>query len=350
MKRCIILMSLLLFACIACADKQLTTDEDSESQNAKRTKTTGRTPSTEPSPSKSKGGDSVNEKVRTTFAAILTNDDKKAKLAYGRNYRFMPDFIQFAVDLRFKNYDHALQILEKLQITPEEKEFWSKILKAKPARLVPPICEALKSSESLSFSESKEQVKWNQEIEELVQTLIPEKAKSAPPAELDITLDQLQCKHTGATPQCEPLTPELQQKLLTDAFFDKLHNMQVRDTHFVKWNYKNYIKVREYRRYVSLSSLHKFFHTIQSTQSDKQIKFLKRFRGIGRDLRPENIVSRVFGDLVVGDEKDTILAEHIESFVQSYPILNLAMGLEFELANCGLPADMPAFKMPKKVQ
>ncbi|MDZ4676623.1 MAG: hypothetical protein SGI74_03855 [Oligoflexia bacterium] len=344
MKRRIIICAFLI---AGCAQNQIVTEENTEIRPVKRFRSTSRTPSSENAKKIKPVESTLAQKVNQTFKSILTNDDKKAKLAYGRNYRHMPDFIQFAVDLRFKNYDHAIILLEKLEITPPEKEFWLKILNTKPARLVSPICEALKADTSLNFTESQEQVRWNNETDKLIESLISAQAKNAEPSELDKIIEQINCKHVGEALSCEPIEPALREKLLNDVFFDKIHNLQVRDTNFIKWNNKNYIKITEYQRHVTIDSLHKFFHAIQATPYDRQVKFLKRYRGIGRDLRSENIVGRIFGDLVLGDEKDMVLAEHIQSFLQAYPILNLTLGLEFELATCGLPTEIPAFKPPK---
>src|SRR5689334_21784935 len=82
-------------------------------------------------------------KVNDAFTAVLNNDDKKAKLAYGRGYKFMPELVQFAFDLRFKNFDHALELLPKLDYTSEEKEMWKRILSSKPKSIHKAICDEL---------------------------------------------------------------------------------------------------------------------------------------------------------------------------------------------------------------
>jgi len=86
------------------------------------------------------------EKFNSILNPFLAGDEKKAKKAYARSYRVLPEFVQFAFDLRFKNYDHALTVLPKTPWEENEKTFWAKILHGQPASLPKVICNGEKVS------------------------------------------------------------------------------------------------------------------------------------------------------------------------------------------------------------
>lgn len=104
---------------------------------------------------------------------VLGNDDK-GQDGLWRSYRFMPPFMQFAFDVRFRNFDHALTLLPTLNRSPDEKTFWEKILKQKPKNLGQAICEGLVSQDTfppLTTEPSAEQEAWAFEFEALADHL-----------------------------------------------------------------------------------------------------------------------------------------------------------------------------------
>src|SRR5262249_14196536 len=74
---------------------------------------------------------SDDERIRAVFRPLFENDEKKAKVAYGRNHRYLPEDIQFAMDLHFSNFDHALEILPRTIKSQIERDFWEKVVKSR---------------------------------------------------------------------------------------------------------------------------------------------------------------------------------------------------------------------------
>jgi hypothetical protein len=284
------------------------------------------------------------DKVDAVFAAVFGNDDKKAKLAYGRGYRFMPEFMQFALDLRFRNYEHALTLLPEVSESKEEIEFWNRIIGAKPAKLAGAICEDLKKhpefpSQPLE-TETDESV-WAAHLIDLgVKLAEAQKPLDRSPTKLDQVLEKLTCQQNDTFPptwQCEPMTPEVRAEVTNHSFFDNLHNMQRRDIRFVKANYRHHIKLLQYRRYINPVNLYKFHFAIEATNWEGYNSFSRRYKGFARDMRTEDLIGRVMGDLMLDDKKDMAIARRLHSIVYSNPVLALATRIEWDLVNCELP-------------
>ncbi|MCC6277029.1 MAG: hypothetical protein IT289_03825 [Oligoflexia bacterium] len=281
------------------------------------------------------------ERIHQIYTHVFTNNDKKAKLAYGRHHKHIPHRFQFALDLRFKNYDHAEQILKESFETQSERDFFETLVKARGVRVVPPLCEQLLTKDFQMPEADKNAQAWAAELELVVRSLLSTRAVKSAPSELDKTLDQLECDDEnwsieGGT--CSALTGESKKKLMGEAFFDKFRNLHRRDVRFVREAYRDYVKVREYNRYVSVNNMLRFYRAIQATSDDQylQSKYIRRFKGAGRDMRPENLVSRLIGGVIIEDAKDVARTTRLLRFVQAYPELNVSLGLEFELASCGL--------------
>jgi len=278
-------------------------------------------------------------KAKPLFEAIVKNDEKKAKLAYGRAVRALPEIVQIAVDLRLKNYDHAGGILTKTPLSEDEKTFWGEVISKKPKSLETAICKALMIHPNFPSGGQKapdEEAEWLKYYTEVVANVTPE---AVPKERSDLTksLDRVICTDR----ECGPIPENLQEELLTDKFFDDLHNMRRRDTRFYKANYKSPLKLWQYRPLVSDIALFKFYKALKNTTIEKQNHFLRRFRGIARDMRSETILSRSIGAIILGDEKDRALAKRFGNFLTTNSLITALTRIEGEIATCEVPESAP---------
>ena len=285
----------------------------------------------------------LKQKVDVVFTPILTNDDKKAKLQYGRNYRYLPEVVQFALDLRFKNFEHALLVLSQSGKSYGEVEFWKKIILAKPQKLSATVCEALTADRGL-FKEplaiTSEEAEWFEKVIEVRKKFVKEaEAKQTGElSNLEKQLAELPCEWDGekSPKSCESLSVEQQKIFLDDKFYDNLHNMQRRDTRFVQATYKNFVKLAAYKRYVTVSHLLGLYKAVEATEVKRKEHYLKRLGGIGRDIRTENLVAREVGNEMLADKKDAEFLARIKNLMDANPLLGITTGLGAELAGCGL--------------
>lgn len=299
------------------------------------------------SPAKSSSLDKdLVKKVEGTFTPTLANDDKKAKQSYGRTYRVMPEFMQFAFDMRFKNYDHALGILPKILWTDGERAFWENIVKKRPGQLAKAICENVGPDSPFSkyMEPSKDEQAWVESLNQLVTEMLPQDASKNIPQtnqSLDQEIAKLNCSKKVAADlnPCDPVPADLQPSLFTEDFFDRLHNMQRRDTRFVKENYRHPFKMVKYKRYVKVSNIVKLYNALKATEFAKQNHFLRRIKGVARDVRGESTVDRVMADIVLEDKKDMLIARQLQYLVQRNPTLSFLNHLNYGLALCKLSED-----------
>jgi hypothetical protein len=286
-------------------------------------------------------------KSKPLFEAVIKNDDKKAKLAYGRAVRALPEIVQLAIDLRFKNYDHAATILAKTPLSQEQKDFWQKIIDKKPKKLGVAVCSALVENPNFPPSSDKisaEEESWFSNFESVVQSVLAEDNVPKVKSSISETLDKIpNCN--GAL--CTPLTEDIEGQVLTDEFFDNLHNMKRRDTHFWQGNYKSLQKVGEYSPYVTDNELYKFYRTLKASPTPKQDHFLRRFKGIARDMRAETILSRSIADIVLEDQDDKVLAYRLGTFLRNNALISAITRIEGEVPACQL-APAKLVKAPKK--
>ena len=290
----------------------------------------------------------VAAKVGGLFQALVQNDDKRAKLSYGRASRSLPDLVQFAVDLKFHNFQHAKTALAGSTMSPEQKEFWGKVLDKKPTRLSKVICEEFKEASKDSGTGSGDSSTANTEAGNLdsawasfyqrtVSDLASKDGGKSSPAEK--TLEQVQCEKEVCT-----LPQDSSETLLVDSFFDNLHNLKRRDTRNVQANYKNAVKLVgiEKDANVTRESLSHFFSALKAaTDNPKQTHFLRRFTGIGRDMRIEDLANRQLGDAFLGDEDDQKMTGTLQKFVSQNKLISAVNRLDYELADCALPPPAP---------
>jgi hypothetical protein len=291
---------------------------------------------------------SIVNKVNATFEAVLNNDEKKAKLLYGRNYKVMPEVVQFALDVRFKNFEHALQILPQTGESSDEMDLWRKILSKKPAHFSQAVCQEMLSDVSFphgNLEVSQIQSQWNAELKTFAAELRRLNTIKQADSDLQEKLDQIQCQpssqveplsQSSSHMTCPGLSSAHRKEFLNEAFFDKLHNMQRRDTAFIRANYRNYINSSTYIRYANLDSIFKLYKAMLATDEPRIAHFLKRVKGVGRDIRPESMGSRVLGDEILNDPKDYAIAQRLNLIIEANPILSFAINLDSDLSTCGL--------------
>jgi hypothetical protein len=274
------------------------------------------------------------EKSKPLFEAIIRNDDKKAKMAYGRAVHVLPEAVQFAVDLRFKNYEHASQILPKLNMTDSQKTFWEGILKQKPPHLAKTLCENLKTSSfpEMGLKASEEEMAWLRYYDEVSGHLINSENGSKELSPINKDLSRVSCNER----ECLPLNDDLRDELLRDSFFDEIHNKRRRDTRFYAANIKSPLKLGQYSPYVLDMSLLKFYKALKATTIEKQMHFLRRFKGIARDMRNDTILSRSIADIILGDDQDLATAKRLGVFLTSQPLIASLTRIEGELPSCGV--------------
>jgi hypothetical protein len=274
----------------------------------------------------------VVEKVKTTFDAVFNNDDKKAKLLYGRNYKFMPEVVQFALDIRFKNFEHALTVLPNAGESQGETAFWQSIVNEKPTKFAAAVCKKVLAQTDFptaDLSPTQVEVDWNNQLK--VEDTTSEKTLS----ELNKGLSVLVCGPDDKA-SCEPLNEVDQKTFFSESYFDKVHNFQRRDTAFVNANYRNAAKITSYKRYITVENIFKIFRAMNATEHSRKDHFLRRIKGIGRDIRIESISARLVGDEILDDTKDLQVAARLRSLINANPILTKAINLDYELASCGL--------------
>jgi len=279
----------------------------------------------------------VARKAKPLFEAVVQDDEKKAKLAYGRAVRVLPEIVQLAVDLRLKNYDHASMVLPKTPLTEDQKTFWSEIILKKPKKLERAVCEALVKNQDFpapgekSSEEEGECIKY---FEDVAKEVVNHSDAPRERSELTMSIDRVICTDR----ECGPILENLRDEILNDKFFDKLHNMRRRDTRFYKGNFMSPQKLWEYRPYVSDIALFKFYKALKNTPYEKQNHFIRRFKGIARDMRSETILSRSIAGIILGDEKDLALAKRLGNFLNLNPLISAVTRIEGVLATCQVPS------------
>jgi len=276
------------------------------------------------------------EKSKALFEAIVKNDEKKAKLAYGRAVRVLPDIVQLAVDLRLKNYDHGATVLEKTPLTNDQKAFWNGIILKKPRNLEKAVCEALGANSAFPVAGEKvpdEEAEWLKHFDDVATQIVNPNNTPKERSELTMSIDRVICTDR----ECGPINDNLRDEILTDKFFDNLHNMRRRDTRFYKANYKSPLKIWQYVPYVSDMALFKFYKAVKNTSYEKQNHFIRRFKGIARDMRSETILSRSIAAIILGDEQDLALSKRLGNFLTTNSLISAVTRIEGELASCQAP-------------
>ncbi len=276
------------------------------------------------------------EKSKPLLEAIVKNDEKKAKLSYGRAVRVLPEIVQLAVDLRLKNYDHGNTVLPKTPLTDSQKTFWNGIIQKKPRNLEKAVCEALTADPSFPVAGEKvpdEESEWLKYFDEVATKIVNPDNVPRERSDLTMSVDRVICTER----ECGPINDNLRDEILTDKFFDNLHNMRRRDTRFYKANYKSPLKIWQYRPYISDMALFKFYKALKNTPCEKQSHFIRRFKGIARDMRGETILSRSIAAIILGDEKDQAFARRLGSFLVSNSLISAVTRIEGELATCQVP-------------
>jgi hypothetical protein len=285
----------------------------------------------------------VIDKANSVFEPVLLNDDKKAKMAYGRNHRFLPELLQLAFDLRFKNYEHALEVLPKTPLSEQRKNFWQGVISKKPLKLGKEVCAALAASESYPVASqsdtSSDEVAWIREVDQLLDKVSAGQKAPAPKSdELDKILGDLKCQEGD----CAPIPQDLRPKILTDEFFDKLHNWKRRDTRFMESLYKNLVQWKLYKPYVNTKNIFRLWKSLKASDDDtRQAHFLHRFVSIGRDMRSESGLDRLIGDKILDDQNDLKFARRINRFNDDNALLTVVTTIDHELAGCNLDLGKP---------
>ncbi len=278
-------------------------------------------------------------KVGDAFKAVILDDDKKAKTAFGRSYKFMPEFVQFAFDLRFKNFDHALELLPKLPYSAEEKSFWAGILKKRPIAFAKTLCEQFKADKfQMNTPEiMPDELAWSQEYYGVMNSLLKEeqsKATAKAPTPLNITLGKMKFKDQNLNSL--PLDEASQNIVYNEGFFDGLRNAQRRDTRFWLDSYKNALKAWMYQRGYLPLYVYDLYSSMNITNTPQKDHFMKRLRGIIKDMRVESLLSRNRGDMTIGDEKDLAKVKMISKFMNRYPFVSVLLYFEPSLSGCDL--------------
>ncbi len=283
------------------------------------------------------------EKVFATFTPLFRHDEKKAKMAFGRYYRTMPDTIQFALDLRFKNFEHAIGILPQIKWSVPITLLWKNAL-AKPNRVIKALCDELKEQSNFPADDLKpspEALAWTKELSAIkIQADSDFKRNNTRPSKLEEQLADFTCETSSPDYRlwkCIPLNEDQINNLFKDNFFNRLHNMQRRDIRTLKEIFRNPVKVSEYKRYISVETIYKFYLAVKATDHQKQSKYLKRFRTVALDMRKENFLGRYLGDLILEDQEDVTVVERLQRFSILFPLISLVIQFDYELAECALP-------------
>lgn len=280
--------------------------------------------------------DKAKTKVNEAFQAVVLNDDKKAKLSYGRSHRFMPEFVQFAFDLRFKNYEHALELLPKTPYTDEEKALWKKVLEMKPKNIQKALCEEL-TSRQFAFDQAeplKEEVAWYADIQDVTDDLFQNQKQIVTKQDVQDVLTKLSLKDDKGN--LRALSDEDQKAILNDAFFDLFRNAQRRDTNAWMAYYVTPVKAWNYQRGFNPNLAYDLFASLAITETPKKKHFLHRLKGIIKDMRVETLTLRTLGSKAVGDEDDLKKVDGLLNFKSRYPVTSSFLHLETTLATCGL--------------
>jgi hypothetical protein len=280
-------------------------------------------------------------RVNEAFRAVIQNDDKKAKLTFGRSYKYMPEFIQFAFDLRFRNFDHAKDLTSKLPYNDDEKTFWQNLISKKPASITKYMCEEFKKTnfEVPQLPTHELEMPWYQDLQEVMDELYSkEMSKTGNKATIaDETFSKVKYKNEKG--EIIPLSIEAQKDLLQDSFFDKVRNAQRKDTLHWLDTYKTPLKAWTYQRLFNPHLAFQFYESLMATtqiEAHKKSHFERRMRGIIKDMRVETARMRSIADAVIKDQKDLKISTGIENFLSRYPILTIFLNLESNLAECGL--------------
>lgn len=278
-------------------------------------------------------------KVDDAFRAIIMNDDKKAKLAYGRSYKFMPEFIQFAFDLRFRNFEHAMELLPKLPYENEERAFWQKIVAKKPISFSKAICEDFKNAKFKvpALETLPEEMAWSQEYYAVMNELLRKEQSKMKPhgvTPLNAILGKVKFRDGHLKPLA--LEPEDQKAIYSDEFFDKLRNAQRRDTKYWLDNHKNVLKAWVYQRAYLPLYVYDLYASMTITEHPRKNHFLRRLKGIIKDMRFESLIARSRGNHVIDDKEDAAKLTVVSKFMNRHPFVSVLLYFEPQLSSCGL--------------
>lgn len=290
-----------------------------------------------------------------TFNLVLTpllkkNNVKKTKKLYGRHHRNLDDNVQFALDIRFGNYDHALKILDDQDFDSEEEDFWERILKAKPKNVSKAVCEELASQQKFPEAEvdlgQLRESKWKKVLDDLIWNLAsPKRREKQDPRVKSFVekLNTLECqdKNSPETGFCPPLTAEQQEVFLKQEFMDPIRNAQRRSSRIFEAYRKKPVKLIEdpndYNRFL----LVKLDWSIRGTDSKYRNRYLKRLRGIAKDMRKDSVYHRQIGSMILRDYNDVRFMNRVRWLLSSRPVLAVVNGLNLSLPSCKLPSVGP---------
>lgn len=140
------------------------------------------------------------------------------------------------------------------------------------------------------------------------------------------------------------MTDDQEKVIFTDDFFDRLRNSQRRDTRALAESYKNVLRLMAYRKNISRVKVLDLYKNLMISQSPLRDKYVRRIRGLAKDIRGENITARMIGSEIVGDGKDLAFVQRLLAVVKSDLQMALVTRLDYELAKCNLPPEIPPFK------
>ncbi|MBK9293963.1 MAG: hypothetical protein IPM57_05885 [Oligoflexia bacterium] len=281
--------------------------------------------------------DKSTQRIYDGFRAVISNDDKKAKLAYGRTYKHMPNFLQFAYDLRFRNFERAKEVAERLSYTDFEKTFWKTLVEKKPAVISKYVCDWFKENK-FGFEKIKpipKEADWFKEYTYTLESMQKELRSKSPlkKTELDATFEKYNFLDGKKNPIA--LSADSQKELLATEFFDKFRNMQRRDTNYYSANFWSAFKVASYGPYFGPNNAWDFYLSLEVTDHPRKSHFLRRLKGIIKDMRENMVMHRLIGSKIIQDEEDYNKALAIAYFINRYPFVSAFLRFDFTLNNCG---------------
>jgi len=80
----------------------------------------------------------------------------------------------------------------------------------------------------------------------------------------------------------------------------------------------------------------KLFRAVEDTDFPKQNHFIRRLKGVARDMRASSAWKRTIGDVILDDKPDLGFAHSLTYFIQKYAIIDFLNGLDIELTPCNL--------------
>lgn len=284
------------------------------------------------------------EIVRALYELLFDGNDKKAKVFFARNYRKIPENVQFAVALRFEYWKHALGVLPDMDVSKAGRKFWERILASKPTKLVESLCQDFKSQSEfpgLLFQEpEKLEMGWLQQIQMLAEQRTADNRYPRDPWGINAKLSDLKCTEDvleNKLFKCEAVSAKMQSEIFTTEFFDKLRNGQRRDSAFYSAYSKDILKTFKYSRYSEIKELHRLASSIEATNFPRQNHFRRRLKGMGRDIRVDGTHGRYVGAVMWADQGDIPFATRLASFVNIFPLVDFTTRLDHGLASCLIP-------------